>query len=69
MKRRVVTRPRADRDIDERFLYLATEAGLVVAGRFYGSIREDIAGLLELPERGGLARMRSSQLGSSGNGR
>ena len=65
MTSRSSIRPRAEQDVREGFRYLAREAGLPVANRFHDSLRVEIAGLLERPEKGskvGISRLRLRDL-------
>ena len=48
----MILRPRADRDVDLQFEYLAVEAGLSVARRFLRSLRQTCQTLRENPELG-----------------
>lgn len=64
MTRTVVVKLRADQDVRDRFDYLVLEAGLAVAIRFHDNLSGDLAGLLELPEKGRLAGFRGRRLGA-----
>src|SRR5262245_39989285 len=52
MTRYATIKPRADQDVRDQLDYLVLEAGLAVAIRFLDHLTADIAGLLELPEKG-----------------
>lgn len=60
--RAVVLRPRADRDIDLQFEYLAVEVGLYVARRFLQNLRQTCQTLQENPELGSLRSFDDERL-------
>jgi toxin ParE1/3/4 len=62
MKRAIVVRPAADRDIDEQFVYLALEAGEQLALRFLESTQTCFERLLEMPELGAIRTFENPEL-------
>jgi len=62
MKRDIVIRPAADRDIDEQFLYLALKAGEELAFRFLEATQACFDRLLEMPELGAMRTFKNPEL-------
>lgn len=58
MTLRIVIRPQAARDLDELADYLAREAGLEVALRFYDAADEALRHLADMPGNGDPAGLR-----------
>lgn len=51
MRFAVLVQPTAEEEIDAAFVYLASEASLEVAARWYNRLEESIATLANLPRR------------------
>jgi len=62
VKPRVLLSPRADRDIDEQFAYLAEEGRLDTAARFLEATESAFQTLLEMPELGAPRRFANPKL-------
>ena len=59
MKRRIVVRPAADRDLDEQAEYFAAHRNLETGLRFYRAAEETFQLLASQPEMGKLGEYRS----------
>ncbi|MBW2734518.1 MAG: type II toxin-antitoxin system RelE/ParE family toxin [Deltaproteobacteria bacterium] len=56
--------PRADRDIDQQFEYLAIAGGLALARRFLGQLRKTLHSLLDNPKQGSPRTLSDATLAS-----